>query len=138
MRGSSESAGGPLTRKRRQTRHAILAALAEHVEMSDLFRRRVMRNPGGDACFCSHGPSTGRFNRVWSRARREANAAADNSVRRRCDRGASRISRFYCLANAGQSPPGTWYFVVRFKSRSKCGSEPPQGSWTVGTRCILN
>lgn len=41
--------GGPLTAKRRRTRHAILAGLAEHVEVSDAFRRVVMRNPGGDA-----------------------------------------------------------------------------------------
>jgi len=44
-----QPAGGPLTGKRRRTRHVILTALADQVEMSDLFRRRVMRNPGGDA-----------------------------------------------------------------------------------------
>jgi hypothetical protein len=41
--------GGPLTRKRRLTRHAILAGLAKLVRIGDRHRRVVMRNPGGDA-----------------------------------------------------------------------------------------
>lgn len=44
-----QPAGGPLTRKRRLTRHAILAWLAGEVECDDRFRRVMMRNPGGDA-----------------------------------------------------------------------------------------
>lgn len=44
-----QPAGGPLTRKRRLTRHAILAALEEWVRIDDRFRRVMMRNPGGDA-----------------------------------------------------------------------------------------
>jgi hypothetical protein len=41
--------GGPLTRKRRLTRHAILAGLAPLVRITDRHRRIMMRNPGGDA-----------------------------------------------------------------------------------------
>jgi hypothetical protein len=41
--------GGPLTRRRRRTRRAILAGLADHVEVGDRCRRLMMRNPGGDA-----------------------------------------------------------------------------------------
>jgi hypothetical protein len=41
--------GGPLTRKRRFTRHAILEWLAGEVRIDDLHRRVMMRNPGGDA-----------------------------------------------------------------------------------------
>ncbi len=41
--------GGPLTAIRKRTRHALLTALADHVEIPDSFRRVVMRNPGGDA-----------------------------------------------------------------------------------------
>jgi hypothetical protein len=44
-----QPAGGPLTRKRRLTRHTILAWLAGVVEISDRHRRAMMRNPGGDA-----------------------------------------------------------------------------------------
>jgi hypothetical protein len=41
--------GGPLTRKRRTTRRAILAGLAKLVRIGDRHRRAIMRNPGGDA-----------------------------------------------------------------------------------------
>src|SRR5204862_8090885 len=44
-----QPAGGPLTRKRRLTRHAILAWLGRVVRFDDGFRRVMMRNPGGDA-----------------------------------------------------------------------------------------
>lgn len=44
-----QPAGGPLTRKRRLTRHAILAGLLPLVKIDDRHRRVVMRNPGGDA-----------------------------------------------------------------------------------------
>ncbi|HVG19039.1 MAG TPA: DUF429 domain-containing protein [Blastocatellia bacterium] len=41
--------GGPLTAKRRRTRHVILEGLAERVSISDSQRRTIMRNGGGDA-----------------------------------------------------------------------------------------
>lgn len=41
--------GGPLARKRRLTRHAILGWLGGQVQISDRHRRVMMRNPGGDA-----------------------------------------------------------------------------------------
>jgi len=41
--------GGPLTRKRRLTRHAILDWLAGVVKFDARFRRVMMRNSGGDA-----------------------------------------------------------------------------------------
>jgi hypothetical protein len=41
--------GGPLTRKRRLTRHAILDGLRRLVRVSERHRRVMMRNPGGDA-----------------------------------------------------------------------------------------
>lgn len=41
--------GGPLTRLRRVTRHAILDGLAKWVKFDDSQRRVMMRNPGGDA-----------------------------------------------------------------------------------------
>lgn len=41
--------GGPLTRKRRLTRHAILDWLGGEVQIGDRHRRVMMRNPGGDA-----------------------------------------------------------------------------------------
>lgn len=41
--------GGPLTRRRRLTRHAILDWLADEVRIEDRHRRVMMRNPGGDA-----------------------------------------------------------------------------------------
>lgn len=41
--------GGPLTRVRRLTRHAILAELGRWVRIGDRHRRAMMRNPGGDA-----------------------------------------------------------------------------------------
>ncbi len=44
-----QPAGGPLTRKRRLTRHAILAGLEGLVRIGDRDRRVAMRNPGGDA-----------------------------------------------------------------------------------------
>lgn len=44
-----QPAGGPLTRKRRLTRLAILAGLEGLVRIGDRDRRVMMRNPGGDA-----------------------------------------------------------------------------------------
>lgn len=41
--------GGPLTRKRRLTRHAILEWLTGVVQVDNWHRRVMMRNPGGDA-----------------------------------------------------------------------------------------
>jgi hypothetical protein len=41
--------GGPLTRLRRLTRHAILDGLARWVTFDERQRRVMMRNPGGDA-----------------------------------------------------------------------------------------
>jgi hypothetical protein len=41
--------GGPLTRKRIATRHAILSGLAQFVHIPPTYRRTIMRNPGGDA-----------------------------------------------------------------------------------------
>jgi hypothetical protein len=41
--------GGPLTRKRRLTRHAILEWLGSEVRFDDRQRLMMMRNPGGDA-----------------------------------------------------------------------------------------
>jgi hypothetical protein len=44
-----QAEGGPLTRKRRRTRGAILDGLAGHVAIDDRHRRVMMRNGGGDA-----------------------------------------------------------------------------------------
>ncbi len=44
-----QPAGGPLTAKRRRTRHAILEGLARHVAIGAAHRRVIMRNGGGDA-----------------------------------------------------------------------------------------
>jgi hypothetical protein len=44
-----QPAGGPLTAIRRRTRHAILAKLSDHVEISPAHRRVIMRNGGGDS-----------------------------------------------------------------------------------------
>jgi hypothetical protein len=44
-----QPAGGPLTRVRRTTRHAILAGLAKLVRIGERHQRVIMRNPGGDA-----------------------------------------------------------------------------------------
>jgi hypothetical protein len=44
-----QPAGGPLSHRRRRTRHAILAELARHIDLSDGHRRAIMRNGGGDA-----------------------------------------------------------------------------------------
>ena len=41
--------GGPLSPRRRRTRRAILAGLDAHVEVGEGFRRRIARDPGGDA-----------------------------------------------------------------------------------------
>jgi hypothetical protein len=41
--------GGALTQRRRVTRHAILAGLAPLVAIPAPLRRRMMRDPGGDA-----------------------------------------------------------------------------------------
>ena len=44
-----QPAGGPLTAKRRRTRHAILAGMRRHIDLDAGQVRTVMRNPGGDA-----------------------------------------------------------------------------------------
>ena len=44
-----QPAGGPLTLKRRRTRAAIFDGLAPLIEIDATFRRRMVRNPGGDA-----------------------------------------------------------------------------------------
>jgi hypothetical protein len=44
-----QPAGGPLTGKRRRTRHVILDGLGRHVAFDDRHRRVMMRNGGGDA-----------------------------------------------------------------------------------------
>lgn len=44
-----QPAGGPLTRKRRLTRRAILGAVEGMVKIGDRERRVMMRNPGADA-----------------------------------------------------------------------------------------
>ena len=44
-----QTEGGPLSRKRLQTRHAILAGLEPLVLMTPAQRRTIMRNGGGDA-----------------------------------------------------------------------------------------
>jgi hypothetical protein len=41
--------GGPLARRRRLTRRAILDGLTRHVSVPECERRVMMRNPGGDA-----------------------------------------------------------------------------------------
>jgi hypothetical protein len=41
--------GGPLTRRRKLTRHRLLAAVEQFVDIPPRFRRVMMRNPGGDA-----------------------------------------------------------------------------------------
>ena len=41
--------GGPLTRRRKVTRHRLLAAVEQFVDIPATFRRVMMRNPGGDA-----------------------------------------------------------------------------------------
>ena len=41
--------GGPLTAKRRRTRHVILEGVSRHLRMTETHRRRIMRNGGGDA-----------------------------------------------------------------------------------------
>lgn len=41
--------GGPLTHKRRRTRHTILGWLGKAVRIGDRHRRVMMRNPGADA-----------------------------------------------------------------------------------------
>ena len=44
-----QPAGGPLTPKRRRTRRVIVDALCDRVAVPDTLRRRMTRNPGGDA-----------------------------------------------------------------------------------------
>jgi hypothetical protein len=44
-----QPAGGALTTERRRTRRAVLAGLAPHVAWDAAARRRMMRDPGGDA-----------------------------------------------------------------------------------------
>lgn len=44
-----QPAGGALTGKRRRTRAFILTELTRHIDLSDRYRRAIMRNPGGDA-----------------------------------------------------------------------------------------
>jgi hypothetical protein len=45
----NQPAGGPLTRRRRLTRHVILEWLGGVVRIDPRSRRVMMRNPGGDA-----------------------------------------------------------------------------------------
>lgn len=47
--GYKQPAGGALTAARRRTRRAILAGLAAHVALPEADRRRILRDPGGDA-----------------------------------------------------------------------------------------
>ena len=47
-RNYQQAAGGRLTRKRRWTRHAILAGLARWVKISDAQRLQIMRDGGAD------------------------------------------------------------------------------------------
>jgi hypothetical protein len=42
-------AGGPLSPVQRRVRHEILRGLAGQVDVDDAARRRIMRDPGGDA-----------------------------------------------------------------------------------------
>ncbi len=44
-----QPAGGPLTMIRRRTRKTILDAIETHMHVPAEFRRRMVRNPGGDA-----------------------------------------------------------------------------------------
>jgi len=44
-----QPAGGPLTAKRRRTRHAIVDGLRPLIDLSEGQVRAIMRNPGGDA-----------------------------------------------------------------------------------------
>jgi len=44
-----QPAGGPLTARRRRTRGVILEGLSGFIEIDPAARRRIMRNPGGDA-----------------------------------------------------------------------------------------
>jgi hypothetical protein len=44
-----QPAGGPLSPVQRRVRHAILRGLAPQVAVDDAVRRRIMRDPGGDA-----------------------------------------------------------------------------------------
>ncbi|HWE97994.1 MAG TPA: hypothetical protein VG269_28865 [Tepidisphaeraceae bacterium] len=44
-----QAAGGPLTALRRRTRGAILEGLGAQIDIPPSLRRRMMRNPGGDA-----------------------------------------------------------------------------------------
>jgi hypothetical protein len=48
-RNYKQPTGGPLTRRRLQTRHALHAGLEHLVRIDDRFRRVMMRNPGADA-----------------------------------------------------------------------------------------
>jgi len=49
VHGSKQPEGGPLTRKRRATRRALLDGLAGQVSFDERQRRAMMRNGGGDA-----------------------------------------------------------------------------------------
>src|SRR3712207_3937015 len=44
-----QPAGGPITALRRRTRAAIMRGLLPHVDIAPLDRRRIARDPGGDA-----------------------------------------------------------------------------------------
>jgi hypothetical protein len=44
-----QPAGGPLTARRRRTRHEILQGLSTRIDIAAGFRRTIMRNGGGDA-----------------------------------------------------------------------------------------
>lgn len=65
--------GGALTRRRRMARHAILDGLQGAIQIDERFRRRIMRNPGGDALdavIAAVGASAGW--REWSAGRTPA------------------------------------------------------------------
>src|SRR5262249_45625528 len=61
-----QSEGGPLTRKRRRNRRAILAGLSAHVVLSEAQHRVAMRDPGGDARAATP-PAVG-APQAWARA----------------------------------------------------------------------
>jgi hypothetical protein len=70
-----QPAGGPLTAKRINTRHAILDGLRPHVRLDPRFVRIAMRNPGGDALDAVIGAVGGWLG--WGRADHRAIARDD-------------------------------------------------------------
>ena len=70
-----QPAGGPLTPLRRRTRHAILAGLRAHVDLTPAHVRTVMRNPGGDALDAVLAAVGGRLG--WERSDHRAIARDD-------------------------------------------------------------